>query len=78
MVWSPFATTLERADTLEATDLTNYAPPLYSASSAVYLLHLAKTNRGGRRGHAEERGEGSRSQHIVTPLPILALAVRRV
>ncbi|CAN5573943.1 hypothetical protein BH20ACI3_BH20ACI3_04460 [soil metagenome] len=34
LVWWPFATTLERADTLEATDLHTYAPPLYSTNRA--------------------------------------------
>jgi hypothetical protein len=40
MVWWPFATPLERADTLEATDLLNYAPPLYSTDR---LLRLKRT-----------------------------------
>ncbi|MHC1730178.1 MAG: hypothetical protein AB9866_29965 [Syntrophobacteraceae bacterium] len=31
MVWRPFATMLEKVDTLEVAGLNNYAPPLYSA-----------------------------------------------
>jgi hypothetical protein len=31
MVWWPFATTPERAETTEVTDLHNGAPPLHSA-----------------------------------------------
>jgi len=30
MIWWPFAPKLERADTLEVTDLHSDAPPLYS------------------------------------------------
>ncbi|MCA1574093.1 MAG: hypothetical protein LC770_06050, partial [Acidobacteria bacterium] len=38
MVWWPFATTLERVDTSEATDLHTYAPPLYSTDRAIATL----------------------------------------
>jgi hypothetical protein len=31
MAWWPFATTPEKADTMEVTGLNNYALPLYSA-----------------------------------------------
>jgi len=37
MVWWPFATPLERANTSEATDLLNYAPPLYSTDLRFFL-----------------------------------------
>ena len=40
MVWSLFATQLERADTLEGTNLLIYAPALYSTadwSSSVFI-----------------------------------------
>ena len=35
MVWWPFATKPERADTSEVTDLHSGAPPLYSTSFVV-------------------------------------------
>jgi hypothetical protein len=35
MVWWPFATKPERADTSEVTDLHSGAPPLYSTSLVV-------------------------------------------
>jgi len=35
MVWWPFAPKLERADTLEVTDLHSGAPPLYSTIFVV-------------------------------------------
>ena len=35
MVWWPFATKPERADTLEVTDLHSGAPPLYSTHFVV-------------------------------------------
>jgi hypothetical protein len=43
MVWWPFATKPERADTLEVTDLHSVAPPLYSTIS------LENTRGGGSR-----------------------------
>jgi hypothetical protein len=44
MAWWPFATTPEKADTMEVTGLNNYARPLYSAGSAcpvecTYVLY---------------------------------------
>ncbi|MEO8436283.1 MAG: hypothetical protein ABI596_15380 [Pyrinomonadaceae bacterium] len=44
MVWLLFATPLERADTLEATDLNNYAPPLYSTDRVAPNLSKRSTN----------------------------------
>ena len=50
MDWWLFATKLEMADTSEVTVLNNYAPPLYSAVSAVAfwqevpVLELAYTS----------------------------------
>ena len=38
MVWWPFATKPERADTLEVTDLHSVAPPLYSTLSFENLV----------------------------------------
>jgi hypothetical protein len=35
MVWWPFATTPERAETTEVTDLHNGAPPLHAAVQYV-------------------------------------------
>ena len=37
MVWWPFATKPERADTLEVTDLHSVAPPLYSTVNEIKL-----------------------------------------
>jgi hypothetical protein len=37
MVWWPFATKPERADTSEVTDLHSGAPPLYSAMFVVRI-----------------------------------------
>ena len=38
MVWWPFATKPERADTSEVTDLHSGAPPLYSTVTFVLLF----------------------------------------
>jgi len=46
MAWCPFATKLEKADTLEATGLNNYAPLLYSADNR-FKTRLAQNNRLG-------------------------------
>ena len=40
MVWWPFATKPERADTLEVTDLHSVAPPLYSTCFVVLSIFL--------------------------------------
>jgi hypothetical protein len=48
MVWSLFATQLERADTLEATNLTIGAPALYSAANRFFWVH--QPNRSQNSG----------------------------
>jgi hypothetical protein len=39
MVWWPFATQPERADTSEVTDLHSGAPPLYSTVSKCFVKY---------------------------------------
>ncbi|MDP2603587.1 MAG: hypothetical protein Q8S00_13490, partial [Deltaproteobacteria bacterium] len=41
MIWWPFAPKLERADTLEVTDLHSDAPPLYSTGESRLLCIFA-------------------------------------
>ena len=43
MVWWPFATKPERADTSEVTDLHSGAPPLYSTSFVVIYSNWIAT-----------------------------------
>ena len=38
MVWWPFATKPQRADTSEVTDLYSNAPPLYSTIKLIFLI----------------------------------------
>ena len=59
MVWWPFAPKLERADTLEVTDLHSGAPPLYSTVNLTFLILVAALPRCALRKRQDNPGRSN-------------------